>query len=154
MLTILSTEPRNKVTAAVANVTTTTHEAAGSEAKLSNGQGMQTAQRRPANKYIPGVHLIESARFAPMTLSPRANATSNPGEGRKVHLLHASVLSAVEAEMARIYYDSPRPSDDCNHDAGQRDGRPECSNTSGMPHDSNEKTELVQRHGFHAASSG
>jgi len=123
------------------------------ESKLSNGHSMGTVQCCQSNKYMPGQQLIESARFAPMKLSPCGNANSNPGGSKKVHLVHASILAAVEAEMARIYKDSPRSSDDCNHDAAQRDGRPKCSNTSGMHHYSNEKTELVQQHGLHAASS-
>jgi len=153
MLTSLSTEPRIKVTATVANGTTTTHEAAGVESKLSNGQGMGTVQCRKSRKYMPGEHLIESAHFAPMKLSPRANTNTNPGEGKKVHLEQGSSLSAVEARMARIYKDSPCSSDNCNHDAAQWDGRHKCSNASGMHHNSNEKTELVQQHGLHTASS-
>jgi len=152
MLTFLNTEPRSKFTKTVANGTTTIHEAAGSESKPSNRKGMGTVQRRQSKKYMPGKHLIESARFAPMKLSPRANANSNPGEGKKVHLVHESILSAIEAEMARIYKDSPRSSDDSDHDAAQRDGRPKCNNTSGMYHYSNEKMELVQQHGLHSAS--
>jgi len=142
MLTFHSTEPCNKLSFD-----------SEPESKLSNGHSMGTVQCCQSNKYMPGQQLIESARFAPMKLSPCGNANSNPGESKKVHLVHASILAAVEAEMARIYKDSPRSSDDCNHDAAQRDGHHKCSNISGMHHYSNEKTELVQQHGLNEASS-
>jgi len=50
MVTFLSTEPRNKVTATVANGMTSMHEAAGSESKPSNRKGMGTVQRRQSKK--------------------------------------------------------------------------------------------------------
>jgi len=130
-----------------------------------------------AKKYKPGAHLIESAHFAPMILSMSASANFNPKEGKKVPLAHASILSAVEAEMGRIYLDSRRSLDGSNDEeksvpTAQQDWRSKCSNTSGMHYSSvqrslrhvrfepscpvspsaAEKT-LVQQHGSHAAST-
>jgi len=179
MPAFLGTEPCNDVNGVVANGTTRKHDAAGFKLKLSNSQGMGIAQRRQINNYVPGEQLIESARFAPMTLSPRVNVGSNPEEAKKVHLLHASIISAIDAEMGRIYTDRLRSPRDHNHDEWslatfQSDGPPKCSNRPPIHRCSNDrrllccvgdepscpvsptasgKTELVQ-HGLHADSLG
>jgi len=69
---------------------------------------MESVHCRERIPYMPGENLAKSAHFPPMAVGKRnhteVHANSNPYEVKKVRLVHASILSAIEEEMARVYF--------------------------------------------------
>lgn len=81
-------------------------------------QSMRPAQSCKAALYVPGQHLLQSAYFAPMDICSsrlaQYTASINRSHVNKVHQ-HKSTLSAIEAEMARLYLSRRHSFDDQNN---------------------------------------